>query len=132
VESILPIEFETPSLILAITLLPDTFYIEKHLIHLESLDEQRRDTSTTIEVNKICFKVQYYKFVCPQLYFEGDLVLLYDQSKELLGEGNFKPTWHNPYIVRCVLEKGAYELEDYEGNMLAKPMNGLYLKRYYA
>jgi hypothetical protein len=28
-------------------------------------------------------------------------------------------------IVRHVLEKGAYELEDYEGNMLVEPINGL-------
>jgi hypothetical protein len=40
--------------------------------------------------------------------------------------------WHGPYIVRRVLEKGAYELEYYEGNMFSKPKNGLYLKRYYS
>jgi hypothetical protein len=40
--------------------------------------------------------------------------------------------WHGPYIVQCVLEKGAYELEDYEGNMMDETGNGLYLKRYYA
>jgi hypothetical protein len=56
------------------------------------------------------------------------LVLLYDQAKEPLGVGKFKPMWHGPYIVRCVLEKGSYELEYYEGNMLADPMNGIHLK----
>jgi hypothetical protein len=85
----------------------------------------------TIKANKRCVKVKYDKFVFPQQYVEGDLVLLYNQAKEPLGEGKFKPMWHGPYIVRRVLEKGAYELEDYEGNMLAKPRNGLYLKRYY-
>jgi hypothetical protein len=65
------------------------------------------------------------------MYIEGDLVLLYDQAKEPLGEGKFNPMWHGPYIVRCVLEKGAYELEYYEGNVLDEPINGIYLKRYY-
>ena len=37
-----------------------------------------------------------------------------------------------PYVVKCVLEKGAYELVDYEGKALAEPKNGLYLKKYYA
>ena len=78
-----------------------------------------------IEVNKWRVKVQYDKFVYPQLYVEGDLVLLYDQVKEPLGEGKFKPMWHSPYIVQRVIEKGAYELEYYEGNMLAKPRNRL-------
>jgi len=40
--------------------------------------------------------------------------------------------WLGPYIVRRVLNKGAYELEDFEGNVLSGPRNGLYLKRYYA
>ena len=40
--------------------------------------------------------------------------------------------WRGPYVVKRVLEKGAYELMDYEGMALAKPRNGLYLKKYYA
>ena len=35
-------------------------------------------------------------------------------------------------MVKRVLEKGAYELVDYEGMTLAEPRNGLYLKKYYA
>ena len=84
-----------------------------------------------IEANKRHVKVQYDNFVCPHLYAEGDLVILYDQAKEPLGAGKFKPMWHGPYIVRHALKKGAYELEDYEGNMLVEPRNGLYLKIYY-
>jgi hypothetical protein len=78
VDLILPIECEIHSLKLAITLLLDSFDLERRLVNLESLDEQRRDTSMTIEVKKICVKVQYDKSVCPKLYVEGDLVLLYD------------------------------------------------------
>jgi hypothetical protein len=37
-----------------------------------------------------------------------------------------------PYIVRKVLEKGAYELVDCDGIPLSEPRNGLYLKKYYA
>jgi hypothetical protein len=40
--------------------------------------------------------------------------------------------WHSPYIAQRVLEKGAYKLEYYEGNMLVEPKKGLYLKIYYA
>jgi hypothetical protein len=99
VESILPIECEIPSLKLAVELLPDNSYLERRLVHLEILDEQRRDAFMAIEANKKCVKVQYDKSVCPWLYAEGDLVLLYDQAKEPLGVGKFKPMWHGPYIV---------------------------------
>jgi hypothetical protein len=66
VELNLPIECEIPSLRLTIKLLRDTSDLEQCLVHLEILDEQHRDASTTIEVNKQCVKVQYDKFVCPQ------------------------------------------------------------------
>ena len=38
--------------------------------------------------------------------------------------------WHGPYVVKHLLEKGAYELVDYEGIALPNPRNGLYLKKY--
>jgi hypothetical protein len=131
VELILPIECEIPSLVLTVALLPNTSDLERCLIHLASLDEQRRDASMTIEANKRRVKIQYDKSLCPHLYVEDDLVLLYDQAKEPLEARKFKPMWHGLYIMRRVLEKGAYELEYYEGNMLVEPKNGLYLKRYY-
>jgi hypothetical protein len=62
----------------------------------------------------------------------GDLVLLYEHNRDLLGVGKFKPMWRGPYIVKRVLEKGAYELVDYDGIPLSEPINGLYLKKYYA
>ena len=66
-----------------------------------------------LEINKRCFKAQYDKYVRPRCYSEGDLVFLYDQVSEPLGAGKFNPMWNGPYIVRRVLEKGAYELEVY-------------------
>jgi hypothetical protein len=103
---------------LAIELLPDTTDLEECLVHLERLDEQCRDASMDIKVNKRCVKVHYDKFVCPRQYAKGDLVLLYDQAKEPLGPGKFNLGWHDPYIVQRVLEIGAYELEDYEPSCL--------------
>ena len=124
----MPIQCEIPSLKLAIELLPDTSPLEERLVHLE----QRRDALVALEVNKIFFKVQYDKFLRPRRFSERDLVLLWDQAKESFGTGKFNPMWHGPYMVKHVLEKGAYELVYYEGIALAEPINGLYLKNYYA
>ena len=93
VESILLVECEIPSLKLAVELLPDTSPLEEHLVHLEQLDEQRRDVLVALEVNKHRVKVQYDKSFHPSVLSEGDLVLLWDQSKEPLGEGKFNPMW---------------------------------------
>ena len=85
-----------------------------------------------LEINKSCVKVQYDKSIHPRRFSEGDLVLLWDQAKKSLGAGKFNPMWHGPYVVKRVLEKGAYELVNYEGTALAEPRNGLYFKKYYA
>ena len=77
-------------------------------------------------------KVQYDNSVHPRRFNEGDMVLPWDQDKESLGEEKFNPMWHGPYVVKRMLEKGAYELVGYEGTALAEPRNGLYLKKYYA
>jgi hypothetical protein len=58
--------------------------------------------------------------------------LVYDQDKCPFGAGKFKPMWFRPFIIKKVLEKGAYELVDFEGNLLPEPRNGIYLKKYYA
>ena len=126
------VEFKIPSLKLAIEILPDTFALEECLVHLQQLDEQHQDALVALEVNKHRVKVQYDKSIHPRRFSEGDLVLLWDQAKEPLGAGKFNPMWHGPYVVKHVLEKGAYELVDYEGTALAEPRNGLYLKKYYA
>ena len=113
-------------------MLPDTSILEEHLVNLEHLDENRRDSTTENEAHKRRVKSQYDKSVKPRIFSEGDLVLLYDQDKEPLGLGRFRSMWIGPYIVSKVLKKGAYDLMDYEGNKLAQTRNGLYLKKYYA
>ena len=86
----------------------------------------------SLEVTKRRVKAQYNKSLHPRKFSEGDLVLLWDRAKETLGVGKFNPMWHGPYVVKRVLEKGSYEMVDYEGTTLVELRNGLYLKKYYA
>ena len=129
VESVLPVEREILSLKLTMELLPETSALEERLVHLEKLDEQCRDALVDLEINKHRVKVQHDKFVCPRRFSEGDLVLLYDQATEPIGVGKFNPMSKGPYMFKRVLERGTYELEDYEGTTLKEPRNGLYIKK---
>ena len=99
---------------------------------IPSPSEQCRDALVALEVNKRHVKVQYDKSVHLRKFSEGDLVLLWDQAKETLGEGKFNPMWHGTYEVKHMLEKGVYELVDYEGIALEELRNELYIKKYYA
>jgi len=101
-------------------------------LYLEQLDEHRRDAAMENEAHKKHAKAQYDQSVHLRNFSEGDLVLVYDQDNDILGAGKFVSMWLGPYIVKRVLGKGAYELVDYEGNILPRPRNGLYLKKYFA
>ena len=101
-------------------------------MELEQLDEICRHAITKNEAHKHHIKVQYDKSIHPRVFSEGHLVQVYDPANDTLGVGKFIAMWHGPYIVKRVLGKGSYELQDYEGNCLKEPRNGLYLKMYYA
>ena len=131
-EAILPIQCEIPSLKLAIDLLPDTSKEEVRLLNLIHLYEMHCEAQLANEAHKRWIKVQYDHNVKPCTFSEGDLVLLYDQDANKIGTRKFEPLWHNPYIVKHILPKGAYELVDYDGIPFSQPWNGLYLKCYYA
>ena len=98
-QSILSIECEIPSLKLVVELLPNTFVEEERLLYLMRLDKTRRDATLVIETQKKCVKAQYDKHVKPRVFSEGDLVLLYEQDRDMLGAGKFKAMWRGPYIV---------------------------------
>jgi hypothetical protein len=117
---------------LAVQLLPDTSLLEERLLYLKQLNEQRQDVALDNKAHKQRVKCQYDRFIRPQIFSEGDLVLVYDQDKYPLGVGKFKPMWFGPFIMKEVLKKGTYRLVDFEGNALTEPRNGLYLKKYYS
>jgi hypothetical protein len=117
---------------LAIELLPNTSAEEERLLYMMQLDETHRDVALVIETQKKHVKAQYDKHVKIRAFSKGDLVLIYEQDHDLLGAGKFEPMWRGPYIVKHVLEKGAYELVDYDGIPLSEPTNGIYLKKHYA
>jgi len=43
----------------------------------------------------------------------------------------FQPKWEGPFMVYTVYSKGAYCLENPNGNTLMMSINGKFLKKYY-
>eukprot|EP00253_Pinus_taeda_P009175 PITA_09175 len=107
-EATLLIECEIPSLKLVVELLPNTTLVEERLLYLERLDETRQLATLAIEAQKKRVKTHFDHTIHPRSFVEGDLVLLYDQANDKLGAGKFEPMWHGHYIVKRVLQKGAY------------------------
>ncbi len=118
-EAILRIECEMPSFKLVIKLLRATSTKQECLLHLIRLDEAQLDAASANEAHKSRIKAQYDESVKARILSKGDVVLLYDQEANKLGQGNFQPMWLGPYIVKRVLAKGGYELVDLDGVPLA-------------
>ena len=106
---------------LVVELFPDTSAEEERFLYLNNLDKTRIDDALANEAHKKCVRAQYYKFVQPHVLNEGDLVLTNDQRYDKLGKGKFESMWYGPFVISKVLEKGAYELVDYDGIPLGQP-----------
>ena len=86
IEAVLPIECEIPSLKLKVELLPHTFAEEEQFLYLSKLDETHHDAALVNEAHQKRIKSQYDKSIQPRAFAEGDLVLVYDQAHDKLGQ----------------------------------------------
>ena len=131
-EATLPIECEIPYSNLIVELMPNTTLEEEWFLYLNKLDETCHDATLTNEAHKWKMEAEYERSIQPRSFKEGDLFLTYDQKHDKLGVGKLESMWHGPSIISLVLEKGSYQLIDYDRIPLREPRTGLYLKRYYA
>ena len=131
-ESVLPIEFQIPSLCLMVELLPDTSPLEEWLLQLKQTIEDLQVSLQAIEAAKTRSKAHYDSHFHPRTFSEGDMVLIYYQPNDKLGKGKFESMWYGPYVIHRCLRKWAYTLIDSNGQLLENPHNGIYLKRFYA
>ena len=84
----------------------------------------------------------YAQAVRPRTFTEGQLVLRMAEHvrRNLPGPSKFTPKWEGPYIIRTAHESGYYHLTKEDGTVLTKedatvltePINGKWLKQYYA
>jgi len=106
--------------------------MEQRLLALESLDEDCRYSLQHNEATKKHSKSIFDFHVNLHSFNEVDLVLAYDISHDTLDHGKFESLWHDPFIIQHYLTKGAYILASPKGFPLKEPINGLYLKKFYA
>ena len=69
-----------------------------------------------------------------RIFAEGQLILRAAKyvSKNILGPSKFTPKWEGPYVVKEAHDSGYYYLARMNGTSLANPINGKWLKQYYA
>ncbi|XP_071924896.1 uncharacterized protein [Coffea arabica] len=134
VEAVLPLECQIPSLRIAIQEgFSEENNVRLRLEELEALDEKRLETQQRIECYQARLSKAFNKHVRPRSFQIGELVLAVRRPIILThgGQRKFTPKWDGPYVVREVYTNGSYKLVAEDG-LRVGPINGKYLKRYYA
>jgi hypothetical protein len=134
VEAVLPLECQIPSLRIAIQEgLSNEDNVRLRLEELEALDEKRLEAQQRLECYQARLCRAFNKKVRPRSFQEGDLVLAVRRpiimSKRM--GSKFLSKWDGPYVVQEVYTNGAYKIVD-ENGLRIGPINGKFLKRYYA
>lgn len=134
-EAILPIEVQFPSLrTLAHEGISSEHGAHLRLEELSALEEKRILAQQELELYKARMIQAHDKLVRPRTFRVGDLVLVLRRpiiSHCKIG-GKFEPTWEGPFVIHTVYQGGSYKLIDHEGKSPMLPINGRFLKKYYA
>ncbi|CAL8988475.1 unnamed protein product, partial [Prunus brigantina] len=134
VEAVLPLESQIPSLRMAVQEgLTDEENAKLRPQELEALDEKRLEAQQRLECYQARLSNAFNKKVRPRSFQVGDLVLALRRpiiTTHKTGS-KFTSKWDGPYIVQEVYTSGAYKIIAEDG-LRVGPINGKFLKRYYA
>ncbi|KAB5516757.1 hypothetical protein DKX38_027405 [Salix brachista] len=107
--------------------------VRLRLEELEALDEKHLEAQQRLECYQARLCRAFNKKVRPHSFQEGDLVLAVRRpiimSKRM--GSKFLSKWDDPYVVQEVYTNGSYKIVD-ENGLRIGPINGKFLKRYYA
>ncbi|KAL0449507.1 UNVERIFIED_CONTAM: hypothetical protein Slati_1507100 [Sesamum latifolium] len=134
VEAVVPLEQQIPSLRIAIQEgLTQEENARLRLEELEALDEKKLKAQQRLECYQARLSRAFNKKVRSRSFQVGDLVLAVRRPIITTHRtGNkFTSKWDGPYVVKEVCTNGAYKLIAEDGLRIG-PINGKFLKRYYA
>lgn len=132
-EALLPIELELASLrVLASSHEKPRERLKQRILDLERLELDREEAvsfyASQAERKRQKFNV---KLVDKELR-EGMLVLKYDNRFDKRKDGKFLAKWEGPFLVLQKYSNGSYQLlQDVEGKILHRRVNGWRLKPYF-
>jgi transposase InsO family protein len=107
---------------------------EARVADLESLEEARE----LARVRSVRYHQKlanaYEKTLQTRVFAEGQMVLrtVDHVRRGLPSPSKFAPNWEGPYLIREAYDSGYYKLSTVDGTILADPINGKWLKRYYS
>ena len=107
---------------------------ERRLADLEGGEKERGLAKKRSQRYQQRMTRAYAQAVRPRMFIEGHLVLRMAEHvrRNLPRPSKFNPKWEGPYIISAAHESGYYYLTKEDGTVLTEPINGKWLKQYYA
>ena len=107
---------------------------ERRLADLEGVEKERELAKRRSQKYQQRMTRAYAQVICPRAFTEGQLVLRTAEHviRNLPGPSKFASKWKGPYIIREAHDSGYYYITKEDGTILTKPINGKWLKQYYA
>jgi len=134
-EAVLPLEVQLPSLRVALHEgLTQDEQIRLRFQELDALEEERLHALQDLELYRQNMVRAYNKLVKRRVFKKGELVLVLRRPIVVTHKtkGKFEPKWEGPYIIEQAYDGGSYQLIDHHGNRPMPPINGRFLKKYFA
>ena len=107
---------------------------ERSLADLEGAEEERELAKRRTQRYQQRMTRAYAQAIRLRAFTEGQLVLrtIEHVRRNLPEPSKFSPKWEGPYIIREAHDSGYYYLTKEDGTVLTEPINGKWLKQYYA
>ena len=126
----MPMEYIIPNFYIAVEMgMEDAKALEEHVAQLLQLDEDCFIIGLQQQVVKDQHKPWHGHHIKQKQFEVGDLVLLYD-SKFIKHLGKLQMYWLGPYVVQSITFGGIVQLQQLDGAMFPKLINGSHLKPY--
>jgi hypothetical protein len=101
----------------------DTGAIHERLSQLVKLEEDKFIAGFHQQIQKEREKAYHDRHIKNKIFWQGDLVLLYD-SKFIKHPGKFRTHWLGPYEIFYVTEGGVAQLKTLKGDWKEGLVNG--------
>jgi hypothetical protein len=134
-EAILPLEVQLPSLRVAVhEEITNDEQLWLRFQELDALEEGRLQAVQNLELYRQNMVGAYDKLVKQWVFQKGEHILVLRRPIVITHKmkGEFEPKWEGPFIIEQVYDGGAYQLVDHQGLRTMSPVNGRYLKKYFA
>ncbi|XP_059077873.1 uncharacterized protein LOC131876476 [Cryptomeria japonica] len=116
------------------TVIKDAYFqdsLEKRIMHLMRIDEERDKLVDQIIEHQMRVKKIFDKWARPRKFMLGDQVLLWDRRREPKGEHmKFKSLWKGPFMIQEVKGPNSFRVAYRDGTVLPLTYNGQDLKLY--